>query len=154
MVFRETERHPNCISWIRSNEAAVDRIFTATMGYRYILGRLSEGNDQIPGFSRYGRLYIADLDIKRERWVSEFSVLVVSPSCTLAWVPYKAGDSLPDGAQQAGVLNGVAVYSIMVPLEEIGIQRFGFYVIGEDVGHYASYGDNYNTTDMYILVPV
>ena len=154
MVFRETERHPNCISWIRRDEAATDRILTATMGHPYELGRLSEGNDQIPGFVRYGRLFIADLNTNRERWVREYSVLVVSPSCTLAWVPYKAGDSLPNGAQQAGVLNGVALYSIMVPLEEHGLQRFGFHVVGEGVGRYGSYGDIYTTTDMYILVPV
>ena len=56
-------------------------------------------------------LYVADLNLNKVIGVDEYDVLVVSPSCSLAWVPYKAGYSLPDAAQKTGFLNGVAVYS-------------------------------------------
>ena len=154
MVFRETERR-DCIFWIpRNNDTTTDRVFTAMVGNPFRLGRLSEGDNQIPGFAKPGILYITDLILNQRRTVSEYDILVVSPSCSLAWLPYRSGDSLPEGSQQTGIMNGVAVYSIMVPDHKKGIQRFGLYVVGEVVGHYSFRGDIHTTTDMYILVHV
>ena len=105
-------------SWIsRDEESATDWVFTTTVGMPVSVGRLRAGNNKITGFAtpyppvHSGRLYVADLNLNKEIGFDEYDVLVVSPSCSLAWVPYKAGDSLPDGAQKTGFLNGVAVYS-------------------------------------------
>ena len=159
MVFTETERR-DCISWIPGNEEyTITRLLKATVGLPFRVGRLYEGDSQITGFvmasqsaGAYGELYIADPNSMRVRSVLEYDVLLVSPSCTLAWVPYKAGDDLPDGAQQTGVLDGVAVYSIMVP--ESVFQIFGFYIVGTVVGYYSWAGDFHTTDNMYLLVHV
>ena len=69
----------------------------------------------------------------------------------------QVGDDLPDGAQQTGVLNGVAVYSTMVFRKEndgVQVQRFGFYVAGDAVGYYVWYRVIHTPTVMYILVHV
>ena len=126
MVFRATERHQDCTSWIpESEETTSDRLLTATVSIPYLLGRLSEGENQTTGVVGRGLLHITDLKLNRLKLVDEYDVLVVSASCSMAWVPYKAGDTLPYGALQTGVVSGVAVYSIMMPVEAFG-QRFGF----------------------------
>ena len=157
MVFRETERHQDCISWIPGNkETTTDRVLTATVGPPFRLARWSDGNNQLPGFSKtIGMMFFPDVNINQfRRIVGGYDVLVVSRSCTLAWVPYTAGKPLPDGAQQTGVLNGVAVYSIMVPDKRKKLQRFGSYVAGDVVGYQTLWGDIRNVTDVYILVLV
>ena len=161
MVFRESERQHDCISWVpKSEEATTHRLLKATVGYPYRLGRLNEGNNQTIGFAfdwiastRPGILYVADLQVKRGKLVEEYDVLVASPSCTLAWVPYTAGDSLPDGAQQTGVLNGVAVYSIMK--QRTGSQYFGFYVARGVKGYYTDrHGQLFKPKNMYLLIHI
>ena len=157
MVFRETERHHDCISWIPKTGTTTDyRLFTSTAGYQYNLGRSLEEDNQITGFAYGMHLRIPDRESNRENLVDEYELLAVSPSCTLAWVPYNAGDTFPDGVLQTGLRNGVAVYSIMVPRVYRGnpYQRFGFYVAGEDVGYYTWHSNIHRPSEMYILVKV
>ena len=118
------------------------------------LGRLNKSDNKIPEMDFNGKLLIADLSLNQVKSVEEYELLVVSPSCSLAWVPYKVGDPLPDGAQQTGILNGVAVYSMLVPIREWRFERFGFYVVGDIVGHYIWSGEIIGTLDMYILALV
>ena len=83
MVFRETEQLGNCISWIPRNEENItDRAVITAVGMPVLIGRLSEGNNQITGFAtplppiHDGKLYVADLNLDQERAVSEYDVLV------------------------------------------------------------------------------
>ena len=162
MVFREMEHHRDCISWIPGNdENTTKRLLTTTERLPFRLGRSNEGSNQIPGLAlpplpdvQLGMMFVADRNSKTGRWVFEYDVLAVSPSCTLAWVDYKATDALPDGAQQTGVVNRVAAYSIKVIREEFDLQTLGFYVAGDVAGYYWLFDDVAHATDMLILVRV
>ena len=82
------------------------------------------------------------------------SVLTVSPSCTLAWMPYIARSTLPENALVCGYLTNVGpTYCARMWLDETRV-RFGYYPLGHAVGCYRYYRVSRKSTEMDIFVQV
>ena len=63
--------------------------------------------------------------------------LTVDPACTLNWMPYTAGDLLPDGVISGGRLpDGSTTYVIKV-MSDHGRASFGYYNVKSQQGYYA-----------------
>ena len=63
--------------------------------------------------------------------------LTVDPACTLNWMPYTAGNLLPDGVISGGRLpDGSTTYVIKV-MNDNGRGSFGYYNAKSQQGYYA-----------------
>ena len=86
-----------------------------------------------------------------------YEIMSVSPFCTLAWVPYKAGDVLPRGAVEGGYMIGEGpTYSVSVYRADAGLRgalKFGEYAAGHSVAYYCFYGVR-TATEFNILVRI
>ena len=84
----------------------------------------------------------------------QYKLLTVRPNCSLAWMPYRAGDTQPKRAVVAGYLSGVGfTYIIQVRRHEVNSMKYGVYVTGDDFAQYPYYGVQY-VKDVEILVQV
>ena len=72
--------------------------------------------------------------LSSKKYVCE--VLVLSPSCTAAWVPYEAGQPIPTGAKTAGpTMDGEATYPVMfAPNGNPDKYRIGYYTVANGYG--------------------
>ena len=88
-----------------------------------------------------GPVYESDPDI-------EF--LTVDPACSLPWMPYTAGESLPTEVITGGHLSdGSIAYVIRVTVNDF--QQFGYYHAESELGYYARI-DAISITSMEILL--
>ena len=90
--------------------------------------------------------------INRENNVCE--VLILSPSCTEAWVPYEAGQPLPSGAETAGITEeGEATYPVMfAPEIDPDHYRIGYYTVASGYGMITYGSAHHHATAMMMLV--
>ena len=73
MIFRDTERYQDCISWIPGNEETTTiRLITTTVEPPRQLGRLNKSDNQIPGVGFNGKLLIVDLSLNQVKSVEEY----------------------------------------------------------------------------------
>ena len=86
-----------------------------------------------------------------------YEIMSVSPFCTLAWVPYKAGDALPCGAVEGGYMIGECpTYIVSVYRADAGLRgalKFGEYAAGHSVAYYYFNGVQ-TATEFDILVRI
>ena len=79
-------------------------------------------------------------------------LLTVHPNCTMAWVPYTAGDVIPRKAIVTGMLaNGRRLYSILSWHAAVGKWIAGVYA-EQDAAAYYPYTDSNAVTQFDILV--
>ena len=72
---------------------------------------------------------------------TNYEVLLVSPSCSLAWVPYIPGDTVPAAALKLGFISGVGpTYSIRVQRPDLNTIIFEVYAAGDTVAYYNYFG--------------
>ena len=153
MIFRE-QGHVDCVVWVRDQSGVVPvRMITgpddAQIGRVSAEGELLVGQAYRPGQDWY--TYIAE----DGNWMifSNEDLLTVHSNCTMAWVPYKAGDSLPREAVVTGMLaNGRRLYSSL-SWHTPCCWRIGSYTEGDTVAYYVHSGSK-AVTDFDILVEV
>ena len=81
-------------------------------------------------------------------------VLVLSPSCTAAWVLYEAGQPLHTGAESvAHTAEGEATYPVMfAPVGEPGVHLIGYYTVANGYGTISHANAHHPATTMRMLV--
>ena len=81
-------------------------------------------------------------------------VLVLSPNCTAAWVPYEAGQPIPTGAETAGpTMDGEATYTVMfAPNGNPDKYRIGYYTVANGYGTITYSNAHHYATTMKMLV--
>ena len=126
-----------------SHHSAVGRIQIGGNFYVGVIGRPTEDG--------YGYFLI---DGNEHYEDNQYKLLTVRPNCSLAWMPYRAGDTQPKRAVVAGYLSGVGfTYIIQVWRHEVNSMKYGVYVTGNDFAQYPYYGVQY-VKDVEILVQV
>ena len=84
----------------------------------------------------------------------DYYLLVVSESCSVAWVPYTAGMPLPRGTVEGGYLELFgATYCMRVWNTQAATYLYGYYAHSSGLGYYAYYGSK-TTTQMDVLVQI
>ena len=152
MIFRHQE-HVDCVVWVRDQyEVLPRRMLTGPDNGQ--VGRVSVGNDLLVGQARmpgnFWFTYIAHNGTQIH--IRDEDLLTVHPNCTLAWVPYKAGDTLPMNAITTGMLaNGRRLYSSLSWYAAAGLWRVGSYAEGDTAAYFAHNGSN-AVTEFDILV--
>ena len=86
--------------------------------------------------------------------VTNYEVLSVSPNCSLAWMPYTTGDTVPAAALKLGYVTGVGpTYSVRVHRPDMNTDKFGVYATGDTAAYYPYFGAA-SATEVDILVQV
>ena len=151
MAFRKHE-YLCCIQWVWSDGSSYPNrtVEQVRPKYQAVARRPIDGEIYIgrsnPGS---GNIYVARND--KATNYPDYYLLVVSEACSVAWVPYTAGNALPRGAVEAGYLNSLGGTYCM----RAGHKRYfyGYYAPSNGLGYYAWYGSK-TTTQMDILVQV
>ena len=158
MVFREKEVEP-CVSWTSPTyNPAVPR-------------RLVENRPRQPRPAAVARMVVGEniyighedklnaagyfpIDGNEERETTNYEILSVSPSCSLAWVPYTTGTTVPAAALKIGYVTGKGLtYSIRVYTPDENLDKFGVYATGDNVAYYPLFGV-LSATEVDILIQV
>ena len=143
MIFRHQE-HVDCVVWVRDRYGVVPyRMLTGPHNGQ--VGRVSVGTDILVGQAclpgKNWNTYITHNG--RQIHFRNEDLLTVHPNCTVAWVPYKAGDTLPMNAITTGMLaNGRRLYSSLSWYAAAGLWRVGFVAEGDTAAYFASSGSN------------
>ena len=152
MILRD-QQDIDCIVWVQDEDGVVpDRMLTDS----YSVGRVSVDGDVLVGQAdRPGgnwNTYIAHEG--NQIYFPNENILTVHPTCTVAWVPYKAGDILPHTAVGTGMLaDDRHLYSTLSWHASAGYWRIGSYAEGDTAAYYAYSGSN-AVTEFDILVSV
>ena len=152
MIFRHQE-HVECVVWVRDQYGVIpDRMLTGLNPAQ--VGRVTVGSDLLVGQAyqpgENWNTYIAHNG--NQIYFPNEDLLTVHPHCTVAWVPYKAGDTLPMNAITTGMLaNGRRLYSSLSWYAAAGLWRVGSYAEGDKAAYFAHSGSN-AVTEFDILV--
>ena len=112
MVFRLQE-HVDCAVWVRDQAGIVPARMVTTGSAGYVAriavnGNVLVGNGNNPG--QNWNTYIAHEG--KQIYYRNQDFLTVHPNCTMAWIPFTAGNVLPRNAIRTGMLaNGRRLYS-------------------------------------------
>ena len=155
MTFR---KHENilCIQWVWSDGIPYPpRILEQVRPVYQALARKPVEGEIYIGRSQPGA---RQMHIARNGVVvsyTEYYLLVVSESCSVAWVPYTAGNQLPRGAVEGGYLNSLGTTYCMRVWDAARdpAYTYGYYAPSNGLGYYIWYGAK-TTTQMDILVQV
>ena len=153
MVFRKQE-HVNCAVWVQDESGVIPgRILSlgdSHVGRVYNNGDLLVGNANQPG--QNWNTYIAREG--QQIYFPTEDLLTVHPNCTMAWLPYNAGDSLPSKAVATGGLaNGRRLYSSLSFHAPANKWVIGTYAEGDTAAYYAYDGSNAVTLfDILVVV--
>ena len=141
VIFREQE-HVDCAVWVRDQQSVVpERLLNGS--HNTHVGRVFLGDDVVVGATtkpgdNWSTYMVRDGDVVNFR---NNDLLTVHPNCTMAWLPYKAGEVLPQKAIVTGILaNGRRIYSSAS--WRAGIWRIGSYTEGDTTAYYAHSGSN------------
>ena len=165
LVIYQDRLNEQCITWIPPLNDPGYRYFSKRLvetsphhGRHYAVGRMVTGSDirlgtvDFPSADR-GLLVIVDR-VRKEMEPTNYELLSVNPKCTLAWVPYKAGDAIHAGALKHGYMAGEGhSYSIRAYLADINTYVYGEYISGDCVGYHPYYGVS-TLNEMYILAEI
>ena len=162
MNFRWNEDE-NCVTWktndVETGGSVPERLVEefAILTSRSAVGRIQIGEDIHVGIvDRVAASGDAFFVVQGSEYFegTNYKLLTVSPTCSLAWVPYRAGDPLPDQAVVAGYLSGSGpTYSIRVWRQDIVSFKFGVYVTGKNTAWYPYHGVA-TVSDVEILVQI
>ena len=154
MIFRHQE-HVDCVVWVRDRYGVMpDRMLTGPDDAQ--IGRIKVGSDFLVGQAykpgKNWNTYIAHLG--NQIYFRNEDFLTVHPNCTVAWVPYKAGDTLPMNAIVTGMLaNDLRLYSSLSWHAAAGLWRVGSYA-EEDTAAYYAHGGSNAVTEFDVLISV
>ena len=155
MVFREMEDE-SCVSWTPLLNDQPRLVGTGPHHARQAaVGRMGIGQNTYLGHinlpERKGYFTIDNSEVPEP---TNFEVLSVSPSCSLAWMPYTTGDTVPAAALKLGYVTGVGhTYSIRVQRPDLNTDKFGVYAAGDAAAYYPFHGV-ISATEVDILVQV
>ena len=160
MNFRWNEDE-NCVAWetndVETGGTVPERLVEDFGVPHAAIGRTQVGEDihvgiiNNPAIDGYG-YFVVDGSEHLEN--NDYKLLTVSSNCSLAWVPYRTRDFLPDHAIVAGYLSRYGPsYSIRAWRQDINSMKYGVYVKGDHVARYPYYGV-VTVTDVEILVQV
>ena len=155
MIFRE-EQGVDCKLWVQDEDGVVpDRMMTGAHS-KQVVGRVAVDGDILVGQAvnpgGNWNTYIAHEG--KQIYFPNEDLLTVHPNCTMAWVPYKAGDVLPHKAVVTGMLaTGRRLYSTLSWHASAGYWCIGSYAEGDTAVYYAYHGSN-AVTKFDILVSV
>ena len=158
MVLRSNETLP-CVEWapFRKNYGVQHGYpIWAITGYyttnrQGTPARAFKGLSLLTGWSTTlaYKAYVFDSNQIRTILDDGYDILVVHTQCSTAWVPYRAGESIPPQAVVAGSENSMNRYVIDPGLPYV---RFGRYTIGDTHGYYSVRGNTFPCTNMLMLV--
>ena len=155
MTFREHE-NIHCIQWVWSDGSSYpNRTVEQLNPFQQALARIPIEGEIYIGLSQPGE---GKIRISRNGVVvryTDYYLLVVSESCSVAWVPYTAGNQLPRGAVEGGYLNSLGTTYCMRVWDAARnpAYTYGYYAPSIGLGYYVWYGAK-TTTQMDILVQV
>ena len=162
MVFREKEDE-TCVSWIPPlNDSAIPARLVETRphlnpNHHAALGRMTIGQNiylgtvLTPWAVRSGYFPIDGNEVVEP---TNYELLLVSPNCSIAWVPYTTGDMVPAAALKLGYVTGKGpTYSIRVYAADVNADKFGVYATGDSVAYYPHFGTP-SATEVLILTRV
>ena len=95
--------------------------------------------------------YLLDSQQNAHQISGSYDILVVDDACSLAWVPYSAGESIPVGAVVAGEDELSRAHYIVSP-KNAEYLYFTTYIYGESEAHYLPGDSSISFTDMFMLV--
>ena len=152
MVFRPEEQ-VQCAVWVGA-QAGITPSRAVTAGSSTYVARVAIGGDVLVGYGlKIGDNFLTF--IAHEGQMSNYpsqDLLTVHPNCSMAWVPYTAGDVLPRNALVTGMLaNGRRLYSSQS--WHVSVWVAGVYAEEDTAAYYASGGSN-AVTQFNILVSV
>ena len=139
-----------CENWIDHYNGIVipQRVI---MGWNRALVRGQQDGINFIGHKVYGRT-LANINIANTAQSMDiFQYLMVSPSCSAAWIPYSAGDQLPRGAVVADPHPDGPLYIMQIWRENENLYTYGYYNLSEGLTHFVHYGVQ-STATMEILV--
>ena len=160
MNFRLNEDE-NCVTWesngVETGGTLPERLVERFISIHAAVGRIQIGENihvgQIDFPAVHGNGYFAVEGIEHYEHTN-YKLLTVSSNCSLAWVPYTTGNTLPRQAVVAGYLSGWGpTYSIRVWRPDLGSMMYGVYVTGDHVARYCYYGV-VTVSELEILVQV
>ena len=154
MIFREQE-NVDCSVWVRDQSGVVPARMLIGPDDAQV-GRVTVGDELLVGQAynpgQNWNTYIAK-DGNQIYFPNE-DFLTVHANCTMAWLPYTAGDSVPHKAVVTGMLaDGRRLYSSLSWHTPCSCWRIGSYAEGDTAAYYAHSGSN-AVTDFDILVEV
>ena len=155
MVFRSKET-VDCIIWKHKSVPLPSRtLYTYSTIYQIALCGKQVGPDFLIGQGRadhYSYFGVRSTGGQNYGWNA--SVVTVNPVCTMAWIPFVAGSTLPRTALACGYLAVVGpTYCARIITAEDGELTFGYYVEADEVAYYA-WGGASRATKMDILIRV
>ena len=132
MVFREEETLeclvPQAVSELDSGSRLI------TIWNRRSLARVERGGNIYVGHSNtpdggnnWGYFRFGS---EQFRGITDHFLLTVSPQCSVAWLPYTAGQPIPFRAVMCGMLNGKQVYTLRGTNPTSAEYQFAMYVSG------------------------
>ena len=152
MVFRH-EENMECTVWVRDQAGTIpDRVVTHD-AFSHV-ARIADGGDTLVGSGHDpgedGLTYIASVGQVTSYPNQDF--LTVHPNCTMAWVPYTAGEVIPRKAIVTGMLaNGRRLYSTLSWHAPVGKWIAGVYAEQDGTAYYP-FTDSNTVTQFDILV--
>ena len=158
MVFRQKEVE-TCVSWMSPlYNPAVPRRLVETRPHQSrpgAVGRMVVGeNIYIGHVDKPNAAGYFPIDANEDRETTNYEILSVSPNCSLAWMPYITGDTVPVAALKLGYVTGKGpTYSIRVNRLDLNTDKFGVYATGDNVAYYYFFGSQ-SATEVDILVQV
>ena len=154
MVFRQEEQ-VQCAMWVRDQAGIVPAGMVATEN-KSVVARVAVDGDVLVGVTshpgQHWNTYIAHEG--HQIYYPTQDLLTVHPNCTMAWVPYTAGATLPRNVIVTGMLaNGRRLYSILSWYAPGHVWVIGVYAEGDTEAYYPFGGSN-AVTKCDILVVV
>ena len=144
MVFRLSETE-QCVSWETANipKRMVESLKHSPPGAvcRHRIAQDVHPGLGFPQSQKYCHFTPPSHREELAPW-SDYELLSVSSNCTLAWMPYTPGDTLPTSAVQTGYITTVGhTYTARIHHTDTDSFKFGVYVPGESAAHYPYFGD-------------
>ena len=155
MVFR-VELSVDCIIWEPKSFPFPDRTVYYISTYPQAVCGKQVGSDFLIGHGRGDHNSYFGVRNADQHYHMESFVLTVNPLCTLAWVPYIAGSTLPANALVCGHLTAAGpTYCARIRMLHNGniIILFGYYSEWYKVAYYAFYRTK-ESAEMDILTRV
>ena len=146
MVFSRQE-HKECAVWVRDQAHIVPARIVTTGSGGYVAriaigGNTLVGNGNLPG--QNWNTYIAHEG--QQIYYPNQDFLTVHPNCTMAWIPYTAGDILPRKALVTGMLKGRRLYSSRSWHQPGNTWVAGVYAEDDTAAYYPYSGSNAATS--------
>ena len=154
MVLRP-KQYVECAIWVPDRNGIIPTRLVS-LGVNANVGRISvDGNMLVGNAARPGESWNTyTVHEGQMRLYPNQYLLTVHPNCTMAWVPYTAGEVLPEKAVVTGMLaNGRRLYCSLSWHTSPGKWAIGVYAEGDTAAYYAHGGSN-AVTQFDILVTV